>query len=60
MALRCRGDTCSTAVVPAGAQLPNIASTFGLDRGLAATFGYDAVTGVGIPASAYFASFHSR
>jgi subtilase family serine protease len=53
------------AVVPAGAQLPNVAPTpalltFGLDRGLAATPGYDLVTGVGTPTSAYFASFRRQ
>src|SRR5215813_1826684 len=53
------------AAVPAGAQLPNVAPTpalltFGLDRGLAATPGYDLVTGVGTPTSAYFASYRRQ
>lgn len=56
--------TTPALALPAAASLNGVPGPFlislGLDQGLAATPGYDDVTGVGTPAAGYFASYSAR
>jgi subtilase family serine protease len=54
-------STTPAVAIPAGAEVPGptppLLDTLGMDLGLTASPGYDDVTGVGTPASGYFASY---